>query len=294
MRRGIVLAGGSGTRLYPATQVLSKQLMPIYDKPMIYYALSTLMLAGLREILIVSTPDDLPLFRKLLGDGRSWGMRFEYAVQAEPRGIAEALIIAEPFLAGEPCCLILGDNLFYGHDLSRQLQQTNRRLEGATVFAYHVNDPERYGVVVMDAAGNPCDILEKPRPAPSPWAVTGLYFYDARAPQLARSLTPSARGELEITDLNRLYLQQGQLHVERLGRGIAWLDTGTHQALLEAANFVSVIEQRQGLKIACPEEIAWRMKLIGTEQLRALAEPLRNSGYGRYLLELIEREAPRP
>jgi glucose-1-phosphate thymidylyltransferase len=288
-RRGIILAGGSGTRLYPATRVVSKQLMPVFDKPMIYYPLSTLMLAGIREILIISTPHDMPLFERLLGDGKDWGLRFEYAVQAEPNGIAYALLIAEPFLDGQPSCLILGDNIFYGHQISQQLQQTNLQTDVATVFAYHVRDPERYGVVTLDAAGKPLDIVEKPKQPQSNWAVTGLYFYDAEAPQVAREQKPSPRGELEITDVNRAYLQRGKLNVARLGRGFAWLDTGTHESLLEAATFVSVIEARQGLKVACPEEIAWRMGHIDDAQLRKLATPLKNSGYGQYLLDLIDR-----
>ena len=289
MRRGIILAGGSGTRLYPATRVVSKQLMPIFDKPMIYYPLSTLMLAGIREILVISTPHDMPLFERLLGDGKEWGLRFEYAVQPEPKGIAQALLIAEPFLSGQPSCLILGDNIFYGHLVSQQLQDASARTDVSTVFAYHVSDPERYGVVTLDAQGQPVDIVEKPKQPQSNWAVTGLYFYAADAPQVAREQKPSARGELEITDVNRAYLQRGKLHVECFGRGVAWLDTGTHESLLEAATFVNVIETRQGWKVACPEEIAWRMGHIDDAQLRSLATPLKNSGYGQYLLDLIER-----
>jgi glucose-1-phosphate thymidylyltransferase len=286
-RRGIILAGGSGTRLYPATRVVSKQLMPIFDKPMVYYPLSTLMLAGVREILVISTPHDLPLFERLLGNGSDWGLRFEYAAQPEPQGIAQALVIAEAFLTGEPSCLILGDNIFYGHQLSKQLTAANERTGGATIFAYHVRDPERYGVVTLDDAGRPVRIVEKPKQPESRWAVTGLYFYDAEAPAIAKSLAPSPRGELEITDVNRAYLDRGRLHVEQFGRGTAWLDTGTHQSLLEAAEFVSVLEARQGLKVACPEEIAWRMGYLADDQLRTLALPLRNSGYGQYLLDLV-------
>jgi glucose-1-phosphate thymidylyltransferase len=289
LRRGIILAGGSGTRLYPATRVLSKQLMPVFDKPMIYYPLSTLMLAGIREILIISTPHDMPLFERLLGDGKEWGMRFEYAVQPEPKGIAQSLLIAEPFLDGRPSCLILGDNIFYGHQLTKQLQDVSAQTDVTTVFAYHVRDPERYGVVTLDESGRPVAIVEKPKQPKSNWAVTGLYFYDANAPQIAREQTPSARGELEITDVNRAYLAQGKLRVECLGRGVAWLDTGTHESLLEAATFVSVIETRQGWKVACPEEIAWRMGHITADQLRRLATPLKNSGYGQYLMDLVER-----
>ena len=287
-RRGILLVGGSGTRLHPATKVMSKQLMPVYDKPMVYYPLSTIMLAGIRDILVISTPHDLPLYRRLLGDGSDWGLRFEYAEQPEPKGIAQALIIGESFLAGEPSCLILGDNIFYGDGMAQAMQAISAKNSGATVFAYHVRDPERYGVVVLDASGRPTDIEEKPKQPRSNFAVTGLYFYDGQAAEIARNLKPSPRGELEITDVNREYLRRGLLSVEVLGRGTAWLDTGTHDSLLEAATFVSVLEARQGLKVACLEEIAWRMGHITAEQLRHLAEPLKNSGYGQYLLDLID------
>lgn len=285
-RKGIILAGGSGTRLHPSTRVVSKQLMPVYDKPMIYYPLSTMMLAGIRDIMVISTPVDLPAFRRLLGTGSEWGVRFEYAEQPEPKGIAQALIIAEPFLKGDPSCLILGDNIFYGHNMAQMLQSASTTASGATVFAYHVSDPERYGVIVLDASGRPLELDEKPVKPRSNFAVTGLYFYDGEAPAIARALKPSARGELEITDVNREYLNRGTLHVEIFGRGTAWLDTGTHQSLLEASIFVSVLETRQGLKVACPEEIAWRMQYINADQLRTLAQPMRNNSYGQYLLDL--------
>ena len=289
-RKGIILAGGSGTRLHPSTRVVSKQLMPVYDKPMVYYPLSTMMLAGIRDILVISTPVDLPAYRRLLGDGSEWGLRFEYAEQPEPRGIAQALIIADSFLNGAPSCLILGDNIFYGHNMATTLQATSEATSGATVFAYHVRDPERYGVVVLDESGRPLELEEKPLHPRSNYAVTGLYFYDAEAPAIARSLKPSARGELEITDLNREYLNRGTLNVEVFGRGTAWLDTGTHQSLLEASIFVSVLETRQGLKVACPEEIAWRMQYITADQLRKLAEPMKNNSYGQYLLDLANSQ----
>jgi glucose-1-phosphate thymidylyltransferase len=285
-RKGIILAGGSGTRLHPSTRVVSKQLMPVYDKPMVYYPLATMMLAGIREILVISTPTDLPSYSRLLGDGSEWGLKFRYAEQPEPRGIAQALIIGEDFLAGDPSCLILGDNIFYGHNMAQDLQAASASTSGATVFAYHVRDPERYGVVVLDEAGRPLELEEKPKVAKSPYAVTGLYFYDGQAPAIARSLKPSGRGELEITDVNREYLRREQLNVQIFGRGTAWLDTGTHQSLLEASIFVSVLEARQGLKVACPEEIAWRMQYISADQLRKLAEPMKNNSYGQYLLDL--------
>ena len=287
-RRGIVLAGGSGTRLHPATRAISKQLLPVYDKPMVYYPLSVLMLAGIREVQVISTPHDLPLFRRLLGDGNDWGMRLDYAEQPSPDGLAQALIIAEDFLDGRPSALVLGDNLFFGYGFSERLQRADARAEGATVFGYRVQDPQRYGVVAYGPDGRATDLVEKPQHPPSDVAVTGLYFYDGHAPAYAREQKPSPRGELEITDLNRRYLQEGRLHVEELGRGFAWLDTGTHQSLLQAATFVETVEQRQGLKIGAPEEIAWRHGWIDDDQLRALAEPLAKTEYGRYLLRLID------
>ncbi len=290
--KGIVLAGGAGTRLHPATLAVSKQLLPVYDKPMVYYPLSVLMLAGIREIMLISTPHDLPLFQRLLGDGSAWGLRLAYQVQEKPDGIARAFILAEDFLAAEPSALVLGDNLFYGDELEARCKEArgNAAGDGATVFAYRVADPERYGVVEFDAEGRALTIEEKPKAPRSSWAVTGLYFYDHRAPAFARAQKPSARGELEITDLNRAYLEEGSLRVVRLGRGYAWLDTGTHDSLLEAGEFVRAIEKRTGQKIAAPEEIAWRMGFIDAAQLRALAAPLRNSGYGRYLEDLLARE----
>ncbi|MGY4027455.1 glucose-1-phosphate thymidylyltransferase RfbA [Aeromonas rivuli] len=293
-RKGIILAGGSATRLYPATLVISKQLLPVYDKPMIYYSLSTLMLAGIRDILIISTPLDLPRFELLLGDGQQWGMHFSYAVQEAPKGLAQALLIGEPFLAGSPCCLILGDNIFYGADLPRQLQQANAKSQGATLFAYHVQDPERYGVLGFDEAGRVQTLIEKPVQPPSHYAVTGIYFYDGQASAKARCLQPSARGELEITDLNLSYLDDKALDVCLMGRGSAWLDTGTHDSLQEASSFIQTLEKRQGLKVAAPEEIAWRQGWICDKQLASLAEPLLKSGYGEYLLQLLSPPLSRP
>jgi glucose-1-phosphate thymidylyltransferase len=289
-RKGIILAGGAGTRLHPITMSLSKQLLPVYDKPMIYYPLATLMSAGIREFLIITTPRDQVAFRDLLGGGEKWGVQFAYAVQAEPNGIAQALIIAEAFLAGAPSALILGDNIFYGANLSELLLSASGRVKGATVFGYYVHDPERYGVVQFDAQGKVVDLLEKPANPPSNYAVTGVYFYDDQASQLARSIKPSPRGELEITDLNRAYLREGNLNVERLGRGTAWLDTGTHNSLLDAGVFVRIIEERQGLKVACVEEVAWRMGFIDAVQLKELALPLQKSGYGEYLLRILRDE----
>ena len=283
-RKGIILAGGSGTRLYPLTQPVSKQLMPVYDKPMIYYPLSVLMLAGVREMLIITTPADSAAFRGLLGDGSQWGLSIQYAVQPRPEGLAQAYHIGAEFVGEDPSVLILGDNIFHGHGLPEMLTSADARHQGATVFGYYVKDPQAYGVVSFDAAGRAETIEEKPKAPRSNYAVTGLYFYDGQAPRLAREIKPSARGELEITDLNRLYLEAGQLHVELMGRGFAWLDTGTHGSLLDAALYVRIVEERQGLKICCPEEIAWRKRFIDDEQLARIAEPLRKSGYGEYLL----------
>ncbi|AGA33589.1 Glucose-1-phosphate thymidylyltransferase [Thioalkalivibrio nitratireducens DSM 14787] len=287
-RKGIILAGGSGTRLYPVTHVVSKQLLPVFDKPMVYYPLTTLMLAGIREVLLISTPEDTPRFEQLLGDGSRWGISIEYAVQSKPGGIAEAFLIASDFVRGSPCALILGDNIFYGHDLTRQLVQANRDTRSSTVFAYPVHDPERYGVVTFDAQGRAVALDEKPSKPRSRYAITGLYYYDSQVIEVAAQLRPSARGELEITDVNRWYLERELLDVQVLGRGMAWLDTGTHESLLEASTYIQTIEKRQGLKIACPEEIAFRMGYIGAEELRCLAEPLARNGYGQYLLSILE------
>jgi glucose-1-phosphate thymidylyltransferase len=288
-RKGIILAGGSGTRLYPITQAISKQLLPVYDKPMIYYPLSVLMLAGIRDVLVINTPHEQPLFQHLLGDGSQWGMRIEYAVQPSPDGLAQAFLIGEKFLDGAPSCLVLGDNIFHGPGLTAMLQRADARTDGATVFGYWVSDPERYGVAEFDDEGRVVGLEEKPAAPRSNYAVTGLYFYDGRASRYAASLKPSPRGELEITDLNRLYLEDGALHLERLGRGYAWLDTGTHQSLLEASNYIETIEARQGLRVCCPEEIAWSNGWIGDDDLFRLAAPLSKNGYGRYLLGLPER-----
>jgi len=287
-RKGIILAGGAGTRLHPITLGISKQLLPVYDKPMIYYPLSVLMLAGIREVLVINTPHEQFLFRRLLGDGSQWGMRIDYAVQPSPDGLAQALIIGEPFLAGAPSCLVLGDNIFYGHGLTEQLHSADRRTCGATVFGYRVRDPDRYGVAEFDADGRVVQLEEKPSKPKSNYAVTGLYFYDERAPAFAAGLTPSARGELEITDLNRCYLEAGELYLEKLGRGYAWLDTGTHESMMQASQFIQTMEQRQGLRLCCPEEIAWQNGWIDDAHLCALAEPLAKSGYGQYLLSLLQ------